>query len=228
MNNESRPLRRSRAANTVFRRQQLIDATIESVSQVGFAETTLAKVATLAGLSQGVVVFRFGTKEQLLVETLKFLADEYKQAWSAALTAARPDPVDRLCALVAADFQPKLISRKKLSVWHAFYGEAKAHPTYLQICSARDDEHLEALRQVLVEVAALTPAPSKFDPAFIAELLECLSDGLWLNLLMTTESIDRKLTLDLMFHQLASLLPDHAAPIRRYRQDGIDATPARR
>ena len=79
-------------------RLRSIDATIESVSLVGFSETTLAKVASIAGLSQGVVVFRFGTKEQLLIETLKFLADEYKEAWSTALGESGSDPVNRLCA----------------------------------------------------------------------------------------------------------------------------------
>ncbi len=221
MESANRPLRRSRAANTAFRRQQLIDATIESVSQVGLADTTLAKVASLAGLSQGIVVFRFGTKEQLLVEALKFLSDEYKQAWTSALEACGPAPVERLCALIAADFQPKVISKKKLAVWHAFYGEAKAHPIYQDICEARDEEHTAALHRILTEVAALGPHRNGIDPDQATELIDSLSDGLWLQMLMSKSGFDRNSALDLMFLQLESLLPDHVGHIRRYRQEGM-------
>lgn len=218
MENPPRPLRRSRAANTVIRRQQLIDATIESVSLVGFSETTLAKVASIAGLSQGVVVFRFGTKEQLLIETLKFLADEYKEAWSTALGESGSDPVNRLCAIVAADFHPKLVNKKKLSVWHSFYGEAKAHPIYMDICETRDQEHEAVLHQVLGEVAAAEGC-RKFDTALAAAVIEGLSDGLWLQMLMSRPDYDRNAALDVMFHQLQGLLPDHLEQIARYRQD---------
>lgn len=223
---QARQPRRSRAANTVFRRQQIIDATLESVSMVGFAGTTLAKVASIAGLSQGIVVFRFGTKEELLVEALRYLADEYRQAWTTALEASGPDPVERLCAIVDADFQPKLISRKKLAVWHAFYGEAKGHPTYLNICSARDQEHTAALRAVMAEIAELGRTPTGFDVDSAVGLVEGLSDGLWLQMLLSQPEFKRSMALDLMYCQLEALLPVHADAIRRHRKDNVAAPPS--
>lgn len=214
--------RRSRAANTVFRRQQLIDATIESVGLVGFAETTLAKVASIAGLSQGIVVFRFGTKEELLVETLKYLTEEYRQTWTAALEASDPDPIERLCAIVAADFQPKLVSKKKLSVWHSFYGEAKAHPTYMDICSARDDEHTAALRKILVDVAVMDGL-TDINVDLTVGIIEGLSDGLWLQMLLSKPDFERSAALDVIFHQLATLLPSHVRQIEAYRRNSTTA-----
>lgn len=203
--------RRSRLANKALRRQQLIDATIDSVNQAGFAETTLAKVATLAGVSQGIVVFHFGTKDQLLIETLRFLSEEYGQVWRRELAKAGADPIDRLCALIAADFQPELINRKKLTVWHAFYGEAKAHPTYLEICGARDEEHAEVMRALCAELAALTPAAPVVDAAMAAGMLESLSDGLWLNMMMSQWAFGRAEALQMMFRQLTVLFPACAA-----------------
>lgn len=210
--------RLNRAANTVFRRQQIVDATLEAISTVGFAETTLAKVATLAGLSQGIVVFRFGTKEELLVEALRYLAEEYRQAWTEALETAGSNPADRLCAIVDADFQPKLISKKKLAVWHAFYGEAKGHPTYLDICSARDEEHTAALRSILSEIAAHKRSPTDFDVDVAVSLIEGLSDGLWLQMLLSRPDFKRGQALDLMYRQLEILLPAHAEAIGLYRK----------
>lgn len=219
----ARQPRLSRAANTVFRRQQIIDATLESVSTVGFAETTIAKVAAIAGLSQGIVVFRFGTKEELLVEALRYLAEEYRQAWTEALEASGPDPIERLCAIVDADFQPKLISKKKLAVWHAFYGEAKGHPTYLDICSARDEEHTCALRAVMAEIAALGQPPAGFDIDAAVSLIEGLSDGLWLQMLLSQPDFRRGQALDLMYRQLEILLPAHVEAIRLHRRQATAA-----
>jgi AcrR family transcriptional regulator len=51
-------------------------------------------VAKTAGLSVGIVNFHFDTKEGLLVETLKSLAEEYRGNWHEALRNAGPRPAD--------------------------------------------------------------------------------------------------------------------------------------
>jgi len=211
--------RRSRLANKALRRQQLIDATLESVHQSGLADTTLAKVATLAGVSQGIVVFHFGTKDQLLVEALRFLSEEYRQVWQRELAKAGEDPINRLCAMVGADLQPDLISRKKLTVWHAFYGEAKAHPTYLEICGARDEEYAVALNALCAAAVAAAKAAGQADvtPApMVADLLVSLTDGLWLGMLMSKWELGRNEALALMCRQLTVLFPVFAARFEAY------------
>ena len=72
---------RRRKATKAVRQRQLIDATIASIAKRGFAGTTLGEVAKTAGLSQGIVNLHFTNKETLLVETLRYLRDEYRQAW---------------------------------------------------------------------------------------------------------------------------------------------------
>ena len=78
----------SRAATKALRRQQLIDSTIDSIAKRGFSGTTLADVADGAGLSRGIVNFHFKSKEMLLVETLRYLAEEYRDAWRRGLERA--------------------------------------------------------------------------------------------------------------------------------------------
>lgn len=202
---------RSQAANRVFRRQQLVDATIESINTAGFAGTTLAKVAAIAGVSQGIVVFHFGTKERLLVATLQFLAEEYRDAWVAALAEAGDDPVERLCAFMLVDLWPRLVSRKKLAVWHAFYGEAKAHPIYLDICGVADDEHTKALHGLVADMTGL--ASPELERA--VSVIEGLSDGIWLRMLLSYGGFDRASALAALSHQLECLFPDHTLEIRR-------------
>lgn len=102
----AQPARPPRTLSRDARRSQIIDATIQTLATRGFARTTLTEVARTAGLSHGLVLFHFDTKEGLLAETLAYLAEEYRQNWQAALESAGPAPADQLAALIEADFSP--------------------------------------------------------------------------------------------------------------------------
>ena len=54
------------------RQRQLVEATITAIGRYGYAKLTLNHVATLAGLSPGIVNFHFRSKEQLLAATLEY------------------------------------------------------------------------------------------------------------------------------------------------------------
>ena len=147
------------------RRVQLIEATIDALARHGFAEFTLAQVADAAGLSQGIVNFYFHSKEALLVETLKFMEAEYEQFWTTAVRRAGPRPVDKLAAMIAADFDPVMTSRKKVTVWYAFWGEARWRPEYLKICQSLSESYFaetRALCREIVETGGLYEYRSRF------------------------------------------------------------------
>ena len=97
------PEKKGRKASKETRRQQLIEATIDSLARRGYSETTMADVADGAGLSRGIVNFHFESKEKLLVATLQYMADEYSAHWRAALERSAGDSARQLAALVAAD-----------------------------------------------------------------------------------------------------------------------------
>jgi len=70
---------RNRALQREFRKQQLIEATIDCIDRLGFSQTTLAHIAKQAGVSQGNVVFHFRSKDALLEQALRYLSDEYME-----------------------------------------------------------------------------------------------------------------------------------------------------
>jgi len=203
---------RSRSAGRAFRRRQIIDAAVNSISRVGFADTTLATVAKEAGISQASLVFHFGSKQALLEETLRHLSEEYEQLWRQALARAGPDPVSRICVLVASDFNPKVCSRKKIAAWQAFWGEVKARPTYLRICGNRDDERLAALAEICRSLPA-TDRDDAIDGDTLALFIDGLSDGLWQRVLVGSRPFNRQQALELAFRHLKVLIPEHREPI---------------
>lgn len=207
------PLKRRQAAKEQ-RRLQLIKATIDAVAKRGFAGTNISDVARAAGLSQGIVNLHFESKEKLLVETLRFLADEYKTSWETALERAGPTAAEKLAQLVELDFTPVLCDRRKLAVWFAFWGEARSRPTYLRLCKQRDQEYDDALhglcKQVIVEGRY-----KHADADVIASSLAALTDGLWMDILISHRSMSASRARRISFAYLANVFPEH------FNDDGV-------
>ena len=199
---------RDRAETKLFRRQQLIDATIDSIAKRGFADTTLADVADGAGLSRGLVNFHFASKDSLLVETLKYVTEEYHAFWTRVLERSGPSAADRLYALTMADFDPTVSSRRKLAVWHAFYGEAKSRPTYMKLCAERDAE-LIAVRTGLCREIIEEGGYSDVDAEAAARGIGAVVDGLWVDLLLSPKWIDRDAARKVAALLLSRMFPGH-------------------
>ena len=127
----------------VDRRAQLIEATIDVIYRDGLSRLTLAKVAQQAGLSTSIVNFYFKTKEQLLLETLNAVSQEYEAAVDQAF-ARSSDPTSTLRALVDAMLDPELCTPARAAVWYAFMGESQARSDYIGAVRVR--ESLSATR----------------------------------------------------------------------------------
>lgn len=209
-----------RTAPPAERREQLIQATIRCVAKRGLADTTIATVAHEAGLSQGIINLHFRTKERLLTETLRYLADEYRNACRDAADAADESPEAGLAALVALDFRRDICDRSKLAVWFAFWGERRFRPTYRRICAARDKSYDDMVRRLCARLCERGDYVD-VDPALVADGLSALTDGLWLDLLVRPDSMSRELARRITMAYLADAFPRHFE-----RPAAASATPA--
>ncbi len=199
---------RRRTAPKAERQQQLIDATIRSVARHGLSDTTTATVAREAGLSVGIINLHFQSKDRLLVETLRYLSEQYREAWEKAMAKAGDSPAEKLAAMVAVDFKPPLCNRDQLAVWFAFWGESKSRPTYRQLCAARDRAYREEMAQVCEELVE-EGGYGEIDPASAAAALSAMTSGLWLDLLTSPRSMSRKRALEICRAYLATTFPGH-------------------
>ena len=176
--------RKRRALPKAERRNQLIRATIKCIAKKGLAATTMADITNEADLSVGIVNLHFKTKEQLLIETLRFVADEYKEGFDQIFANDGMQGLEKLKAIIDYDFSPKIINRNKLAVWFAFLGEVKARPIYQKICAQHDDE---INREICKLFSSLLSKNSKRKDDFelIASAYSALTDGLWLDILLS-------------------------------------------
>ncbi len=197
-----------RTASKEVRRRQLIDATIDSIAQHGIGGTTMNTVTDRAGLSLGIVNFHFQSKQNLLEETLLFLAREHFELWEKAQRDAGLDASAKLLAIVDAHFHPRIFTRKKLAVWYAFYGEVRRRAVYRSLVDDMDRDRFQVSTQLCAEILA----EGRYDgpPAeHVARMLEALYDGLWLNSLMYPGKYTREGSRQQIRRYLATVFPRH-------------------
>jgi AcrR family transcriptional regulator len=196
-----------RKASRQSRREQLIEATIASIATRGYARTTLTEVAQIAGLSHGLVNFHFQTKERLLAETLVFLAEEYRENWTAALAAVPDEPAAQLNALLRADFTEKVSAPDRLAAWCAFWGEAQSRPIYQEKCGSNDREYVEVLEGICARLVAAEG--SRFDPVHVARVIRVTVEGVWLDLITMTAPYARDEAMRTVYTCVAAFFPRH-------------------
>lgn len=85
-------------AKSARAREGICSATISSLAEVGYAETSIIRVAHMAGFSKGAVQHHFPTKEDLIaatVDTLLLRTVQRKDAYPPSVEAALMDPWQR-------------------------------------------------------------------------------------------------------------------------------------
>ena len=78
------------------RKQQLIDATLESIGEFGLQSTTIVTISRIAGLSSGIISHYFGGKQGLIEATIMHLLEQLRLALLAQISAKPIDANERL------------------------------------------------------------------------------------------------------------------------------------
>jgi TetR/AcrR family transcriptional repressor of bet genes len=201
------------------RKAQLIRATIRSIARRGLPDTTMATVSREAGLSQGIVNLHFKSKDRLMVETLAYVVDEYRSTWERHLRRAGESSAERLAALLDVDFDPAICNRNKLAVWFAFWGESRSRPTYRRLCREQDRLYRKTLADLCDDIIREGDYAG-LDPMVVATGLSAMNEGLWLDILLSPRSVNRRSARDICHAQLASVFPRHFRDPRRDAPDG--------
>jgi TetR/AcrR family transcriptional regulator, transcriptional repressor of bet genes len=156
-----------------IRRQQLIEATIASISRYGFADATISRISKEAGVSTGIIHHYFGSKDDLLEATMRTLLQQLRQDMVGRLAQAAT-PEERLYAIINGNFADNQFDRPVIVAWLAFWAQVPHVPELarLQRINARRlrSNLLHELRQLMPKERAEETATG----------LAALIDGLWL------------------------------------------------
>ncbi|MCP4469539.1 MAG: TetR family transcriptional regulator [Gammaproteobacteria bacterium] len=203
MNSEPKP--KGREAVKLWRRKKIIDATIEIITRHGIAGTTIARVVELADVSMGLVNVHFKSKDALLTEVLRQMADEYKLHWRHKLEVAALEPASRLQALVLADFDPEVLNLKTLGIWFAFRAQVRARPGYLDLVGTRESEQIQTTVELFRKLNRETGL--EHDAVLLTRALSAMLEGLWTEYYLYPGEFDRDGALASVFLFLNVLYP---------------------
>ena len=184
---------------------KLISSAIKNISQKGIKETTMLDVSQGAGLSHGIVNFHFKSKELLLIETLKFVSNEYLESFQKCLVKSGSDPKKKIIAIIDNDFSKKICSRDKVALWFTFFSEVKFKPAYHQICKERDLYYQRIIEDIFRELINLEK--SKISLINISNGLQALVMGLWLDQLEDPDTFNRKQAKQICFDYIKLNFP---------------------
>lgn len=202
--------RQPRTASRAVRRRQLIEATIDSIAEHGLSGTTMATVTGQAGLSMGIVSFHFDSKENLLIETLVYLAQEHRDRWIEAVENAALAPQAKLTALIDASFQPEICTPRKLAVWFAFFGERRYREAYHDRCTGFDRERFAVIGDLCRRIIE-DGCYDGLDPNAVTQSIETMTDGLWLSIMVYPDWLTREEGRRRMQSFMAQTFPRHFA-----------------
>ncbi|WP_113356029.1 transcriptional regulator BetI [Rhizobium sp. SYY.PMSO] len=155
------------------RRKALVDAAMRVIGDHGSLTVTMSEIAKEAGVSPALAHHYFGSKEQLLIETVRVHLQRLRDSVVTALRAART-PREKLSAVIRVSFQADQFAPETIAAWLAFYAEAQRSEEtrrFLVIYARRLHSNLVA------NLKALCPAG---DAERIAEGAAAMIDGLYI------------------------------------------------
>ena len=173
------------------RRQALIKATIAVIARYGVSGTTVSRVARKAGVSLGLMNFHFDSKERLFRETFRHLSEEYERIWQQNLRAAAADPLARLKTMIETNFDRRIFTPEKLSVWFTFWSDARLRDRYRAAATRVERRYIRAIE---AEIATLRDGRQNHGPsaADVARPLMAMIDGFWLQSLLYPRGFVRR------------------------------------
>jgi TetR/AcrR family transcriptional repressor of bet genes len=155
------------------RRKALVDATLRAVGDHGSLTVTMSEIARHAGVSAALAHHYFGSKEQLVIETIRSLLRQLRTDTVAAMGAAAT-PREKLSAVIRVNFQAHQFAPETVAAWLAFYSEAQRSEETRRLLVL----YARRLRSnLMANLRQLCPAD---DAARIAEGASAMIDGLYL------------------------------------------------
>ncbi|MCC0021849.1 MAG: transcriptional regulator BetI [Nitratireductor sp.] len=133
-----------RAGVEAGRRQALIDAAIVMIGEHGSLDVPVKEIATRAGMSSALAFHYFGGKDEIIVETMRYLLRQFTQVMSSGLSRAK-SPRQRMDAILRASFGGDQFDRTTIAAWLTFYLKAFSNPKaarLLAIYTARLESNL--------------------------------------------------------------------------------------
>lgn len=156
------------------RRQQLIQAALESIAELGLQNSTILSISGKAQLSSGIISHYFGGKQGLIEAALRHLLEQLRQDMLKRLNGGPISPQQRLIAIVEANFTDFQRSDLASRTWLSFWARSMHEPGLARLQQINNRRLYSNLRYAF---AQCLPAQAASDAAAQSA---AMIDGFWL------------------------------------------------
>lgn len=140
-----------------LRREQIITAAYSIAAETGLRSVTIRDVALRAETSPGLVLFHFGSKDQLILGLAEWLLRTTTALEVGADIARIADPVDRLIALLRQEMARLSSEPRRIRVFFEFWNAGLWDPQIGTMIQRELDRYREAFRPMAESVLAAEP-----------------------------------------------------------------------
>jgi TetR/AcrR family transcriptional regulator, fatty acid metabolism regulator protein len=158
------------------RRAQIVAAAIDTIAELGYGQASLARIAETAGTSKGVIIYHFGSKDDLIREIVAELSAKGR-AYLGPRLEAEPTGAGMLRAYIESNMAFIRENRNHVLaiVEIVFNGRgADGRPLYDPAIRL---EGAEALRQLLAHFQGTGEFRADFDPDVMAMAIRAALDA---------------------------------------------------
>jgi|TARA_B110001454_G_scaffold73098_1_gene70784 TetR/AcrR family transcriptional repressor of bet genes len=177
----------ARVGTEKLRKKELIDATIKSIENHGFQGTTILTISRQANMSAGIISHYFGSKQGLILATIRHLLEELRQGLLQQISSSEQPvtPELRLQMIVDTNFACFQQSTSVTRTWLCFWAQALHDPELARLQAVNSKRLLQNLlysyRQII---------PNKEKAFLAANMTAAMIDGLWLRSSLSSTSQD--------------------------------------
>jgi TetR/AcrR family transcriptional repressor of bet genes len=200
-----------REDNKEYYRQLLIEATMDSIYELGIADTSVTSILKRAGVSRGMINLHFKSKDQLLIATIAHVSKTYYDRWFEFIDAAGQEPAEQLEAMIEGDFSEAILNDKSVAIWFAFRGESRSHKPYAKYTDTRDKPLIRRYLGVCEQLVEKEGAQNILPMDVVHGVLAIL-EGMWLDFYLHSDAFNRNSAKRICFTFLAGLFPKQFTP----------------
>ncbi len=172
------------------RHQEILDAAARVITERGLAETRISDIAEQAGVSPGLILYYFESKDRLLAEALTFANDQFYLRTSREIrriTSAR-EQMRRLIDLSVPGYLPEYGRLDEWALWIEVWVRALRDPQTAKDREVLDQRWRDQIADIIRTGQRSGEFPQK-DPAELALRLGALIDGLAIQVIMNDSEI---------------------------------------
>lgn len=156
------------------RKQQLIEATMASIAELGLQNTTIVSISKRAGMSSGIISHYFGGKQGLIEAALRYLLEQLGKELRERMARTDGSPEQRLACIVEANFSDFQRSALAAKTWLSFWARSMHEPGLKRLQQINNARLYSNLRYSFARV--LPPAQA----TEAARQTAAMIDGFWL------------------------------------------------